>query len=596
MLKRIALSVTLIGALVAAGGCTKRESSTEVTGKVLRLPLKDNVRTADPVNMYDIVGGDVLYQIYETPYQYNYFSEKAELIPMLADGMPTVSKDGLTYTFKIKKGVRYSNDECFKETKGQGRELKAADFIYAWKRHANPKNESQGFWVFDGKIVGISEFAKKFGTKPDEEVMREEVEGFKALDDYTVQLKLTKPYPQLTNVMAMTFTAPVAPECAQHYGKDLNRHPVGTGPFRVKQYDPTYKIVLVKNENFRGETFPTLDKIAPKFRAEAAPYAGKPLPLVDAIDFEVVKEEQPRWLGFMTGKFDQIQLPKDNFNTAVKGTSEVSDELKAKGIQLSIEPALAYWYVSINMKDPVLGKNKLLRQALASAVDRETWLKLIKNGRGEVQNQISPPAVGDRCPTNTYRWTYDLKRAKELMAKAGYPDGKGLPVFKYDTRNGEMSERQIAELLSKSWAQIGVKVEVVQNTFPAYLDKSHKGNLQLSKGGWVMDYPDAENNYQLLYGPNAAPGPNEANFDHTEFNKIYEKVALMPSGPAREKLICELEKIVQDEVPWAYGFYENEYRLANKWVKNFHTAELVFTKWKYVDIDDKARASYVATR
>lgn len=583
--------------LFAAGGCTERESSTALKGKVLRLVLKDNVKTADPVNMYDIVGGDVLYQMYETPYQYNYLGEKSEeLIPLLADGMPTLSKDRLTYTLKIKKGVRYQDDECFKTSQGKGRELVAADFIYAWKRHANPKNESQGFWVFDGKVVGMSEFAKKFGTKPDDEVMKEDIEGLKAVDDHTVQIKLVKPYPQLTNVMAMTFTSPVPPECVQHYGKDLTRHPIGTGPFRVKSYDPTYKIVLVKNENYHGETFPTVDKIAKKYRADSAQYAGKPLPLVDAIDFEVVKEEQPRWLGFMTGKYDQIQLPKDNFNSAVKNGNQVTDEMKAKGVQLSIEPALSFWYVSINMQDPILGKNKYLRQAIAAATDRETWLKLIKNGCGEVQNQMSPPSVPDRCPENSYRWNFDLKRAKELMAKAGYPDGKGLPVFKWDTRNGEMSERQIAELVTKNYAQIGLKVEVVQNTFPAYLDKAHKGNLQLSKGGWVMDYPDAENNYQLLYGPNKSPGPNEANYDNPEFNKLYEKVALMPSGPERRKLICEIEKIVQEEAPWAYGFYENEYRLANKWVKNFHTAELAFTKWKFVDVDDQARASYVANR
>ena len=595
MLRILTGVVLVLSLIVSAVGCTKRQSSDEPQGKVLHLPLKDNMRTADPVNMYDIVGGDVLYQIYETPYQYNYFSEKNELIPLLADGMPTTSKDGLTFTMKIKKGVRYQDDECFKATNGKGRELKAEDFIYAWKRHSNPKNESQGLWVFDGKVVGMSEFGKKFGGKPDDEVMKETIEGFTALDDHTIQIKLLKPYPQLTNVMGMTFTSPMPPECAQMYGKDMTRHPIGTGPMRVKSYDPTYKIVLVKNENFRGETFPKLEDIAPKYRADAAAYAGKTLPLVDAMVFEVVKEEQPRWLGFMTGKFDQIELPKDNFGSAVKDGNQISDELKAKGVQLSTEPALSLWWLAINMKDPILGQNKYLRQAIASAVDRETWLRLIKNGRGVLQNEVNPPAVSDRCG-NEYRWTFDLKRAKELMVKAGFPEGKGLPVFKYDTRNGEMSERQIAELISKNLAQIGVKVEVVQNTFPAYLDKSHKGNLQLSKGGWVMDYPDPENNYQLLYGPNKAPGPNDSNFDNAEYNKLYEKMALAPSSPARRKLVCELEKVIQEEAPWGYGFYENMYRLSNKWVKNFHTAELVFTKWKYVDVDQQVRATTVANR
>lgn len=569
----IAIAATLFS-------CTRSE---QIQGKVLHLVLEDNIKTTDPTGMYDMVSNEVGGQVYETPYQYDYFTDKARAVPLLADGMPSLSKDHLTVTIKIKKGIRYQNDPCFTQTQGKGRELKAQDFIYGWKRNANPANESQGFWIWENKVVGINDFQKKFGSgRPAEDVMKDEVEGFKALDDYTIQLKLLKPYPQLLYVMTMTFTSPVPPESIRYYGKDFVNHPVGTGPFRIQSYNPTARAVLVKNENFRDEFFPAADKLSEKYKDFSA-YSGRKLPIVDAIDFVVVKEEQPRWLGFLSGKFDQIKIPKDNFNDAIQNRTEIKPEFKKKGIYVSIEPAITYWYASMNIKDRTLGSNKYLRQAIASAVDAKSWLEMFKNGRGSLQTEVSPHVVKDRCG-RPYRWTFNLERAKALLAKAGYPGGRGLPPLRWDTRRAEMTERQIAELMSRNFAQIGIKLEVTANTFPIFLDKSHKGNLQLSKGGFVLDYPDAENAYQLLYGPNKAPGPNESNFDNPEFNKLFEQIAIMPSGEERRQLICKMEEIVQEEVPWGYGFYEDEYRLAHHWLKNFHTAELIFPKWKYVDL------------
>jgi oligopeptide transport system substrate-binding protein len=289
---RIIASVLGLLALLAGFSCTK---APELKGKVLHVVLEDNVKGLDPVSMYDIIGGEILFQTYETHYQYDYFSETPRVIPMLADGMPQLSKDGLTYTFKLKKGIRYQDDPCFKETSGKGREVKAADFIYSWKREANVANEAQGFWIFDAKIAGINDFQKKFGAgKSADDVMKDEVEGFKALDDHTIQIKLTKPYPQLTYALATSFAAPVPEEAVKFYGKDFERHPVGTGPFKVQSYDAGFKVVVVKNENFREELFPTADKVAPKYREIAKAYGGKRLPLVDAIEFNIIKEEQPR--------------------------------------------------------------------------------------------------------------------------------------------------------------------------------------------------------------------------------------------------------------------------------------------------------------
>lgn len=565
----------------AAFGCKSKET---LHGKVFNTISRDNIKSADPTNAYDDITLDVLQQIYETPYQYNYFADKLEIIPNLADGMAEVSKDKLTFTLHIKKGIRFQDDPCFKATNGKGREVKAQDFIYGWKRHADPKNESQGFWIWDGRVVGMNEFAKKFGQgRPAKDVMNDDIEGMKALDDYTVQLKLTKPYPQLAYVMTMPFTSPIPHEAIEYYGKDFANHPLGTGPFRAIKWEPTSEILLTRNENFHDEFVPPAEKMGPMRRAQMAAYAGKKLPIIDGIDFQIIKEEQPRWLAFLKGRFDETKIPKDNFSDAIVNTTQVRPELAQKGITVSIEHALQWRWMSMNTEDPVL-KNKYLRQALASAVDRKALLDTFMNGRGYIEEEALADPLPDHCGSK-YRWTYDLERAKELLAKAGYPNGQGLPTLHWDTRNTEITDRQIAELVARSFAKIGVKMEIIPNTFPAYLEKMKKKNLQLSKGGWIMDYPDAENALGLLYGPNESPGPNESNYHNAEYDKLFEKVAAMESGPERKKLVCEMEKIVEEDAPWGFFYFESEYRLVNKWLKNYRAVELIINKYKYLDVD-----------
>ena len=189
--------------------------------------------------------------------QYKYLEDLTVLEPRIADGMPEVSKDGLTVTVKLKKGILFADDACFKATGGKGRELKAQDFIFAFKRLALPAIQSAGAWVFEGKVKGFSEFEKALqAAKPEElkKVFEGPVEGFSAKDDYTIEFKLTQRYPILNYVLAMTFTAPVAHEAVEMYAdKDGNMrdHPVGTGPFVLKNWEMNQRLVLAKNPSFK---------------------------------------------------------------------------------------------------------------------------------------------------------------------------------------------------------------------------------------------------------------------------------------------------------------------------------------------------------
>lgn len=595
-LKNLFLAATIVSLLAVCGmGCTKSEDDGNLM--VTYRAHADDVKTFDPANAYDTISLDVVPAIYETLYQYSYLTETYKLEPLLAADLPKYSADRLTVTIPIRKGIKFQDDPCFKETQGKGRELKAQDFIYGFKRLALPSLQSPGWWIFEGKIVGVNEFHDKLvkASKADlTKVMAEEIPGMKAVDDYTIQLKLVKPYPQLLFILAMSFTAPIPHEAARTHGDDagnLTDHPVGTGPFVLKTWDRQRRIVLDRNPNYHPDFYPTEGSAEYRKKGLLAD-AGKPIPFLDRISINVVKEQQPRWLSFMKGQLDVNTIPKDNFGTAIVNQVNLSPDLAAKGIRLNVETSVAFFYISFNIKDKVIGPNKYLRQALSAAIDRDKWIEIFTNGRGKKMVNALPPGIPDRAQNSKIKYDYDLKHAKELLKKAGFPEGKGLPVLNFDMRGADSVNRQLGEFMQRQFDAIGVKLNVIYNTFPAYLEKAKQGNLQISIGGWSMDYPDAENVYQLLYGPNKSPGPNEANYDNPEVNKLYEQMAIMESGPKRAAIVQRMDDLIQEECPWAMGYYSANYELMQPWFLNYRTNDIILNRYKYEKVAKDIKKRY----
>jgi ABC-type transport system substrate-binding protein len=165
-------------------------------------------------------------------------------------------------------------------------------------------------------------------------------------------------------------------------------------------------------------------------------------------------------------------------------------------------------------------------------------------------------------------------------------------VLNFDMRGSSTDDRQMGDFFTQQLAAIGVKVNVIYNTFPAYLEKMKQGNLTISYGGWGLDYPDAENVYQLLYGPNSSPGPNESNYDNPEMNALYEKAAIMESGPRRAELIQRMDDLLQEDCPWALGYYHANFELTHPWLLNFRPSELISNKYKYFRVNADVKKRY----
>ena len=577
---RLSLGLVLASTLLLSS-CTKKKNYSE---KVLVRNVSAKVKGLDPVNAGDTYSSREVARVYEGLLEYHYLKRPYQLRPNLAEAMPTVSKDGLTYTFKIKKGVMFHDNKCF--PKGKGRELKAQDFVFSIKRMADAELNSTGWWLLDGRIKGLNEWRDQYvGKKANYD---DEVSGLKALDDYTLQFTLSSEYPQFLYSLAMVYTYAVPKEAVDFYGAEFLNNPVGTGAFITSTYKQSNKIIYTKNPNFRDVFYPTEGAAGDKEK-ELLVSAGKKLPLVDRIEVNILTEESTRFLKFKSGSVDFSEIPKDDMSAVITPDKELSDSFAKAGISLDTLPDLDITYIAFNHEDPIFKNNKKLRQAMSMAYNHAESNKLFYADTAMLAQTIVPPGIAgyDANYKNPYA-QYDLEKAKKLLAEAGYPNGKGLPTLEYETTSTTVA-RQMAEFFQKAMKNIGVNIKVNSNTWPQLTQKTKKRQAQMFGMAWLGDYPDAENFLQLLYGPNASPGPNGSNYSNSEFNKKFDIAKNMQPGPNRAKRYAKLSKMVAEEVPVIFGVHRTSFVLKHSWMKNYKFSTFSHGHAKYYDIDLKQK-------
>ena len=574
---------TLLATLAAAAltSCTKK---TDEKDNTLNVVLKANVKGLDPMSANDLYSSTVIEQMFEGLLQYSYLKRPFQLEPALADGMPTVSADGLVHTFKIKSGVRFQDDPCFKD--GKGRELEADDFVYSWRRLADPSNLSDGFWIFKDKVKGFNEWAK--AIKEGKADYSTTIEGFRMPDKRTLVITLVKPYYQLDYVLAMPFSMVVPKEAVAKYGKEFLNHPVGTGPYQLESWIRNSKIVMKRNPTWRGANYPTEGDPGDR-EAGLLEDAGKPMPFADRLVMTELVEDSPRWQNFQKGNFDFAEIPADAFENAVKN-KKVVPALEERGVKLHVKSGDDTTYAAFNMKDPILGKNKDLRHAIALAQDVPTFIRNFYNGRATAAQSPIPPDFASYDAAFVNPWQrHDIEKAKELLAKAGYPGGKGLAPLNYETLSDSKS-RQQAELFVQDVAKIGIKAVIIANTWPQHQEKIKSQKAQIFAIAWAADYSDPQNFYQLFYTKNMTPGPNDSNFSNAGFDALYEQSLTLAPGPERNALYVKLRDILVDEAPWMFIGHREIYRTYFSWLHNFKPNDLAKGWMMYLRVDPKARA------
>jgi len=587
------LSVVLTTALLIIAGCGSSSSGNEPNEIVLYTALSAKVRGLDPGDIGDVTSSLVASQIFECLYQYHYLKRPYELIPQLAEDMPIVSKDRLTYTIKIRKGVYFADDVCFEG--GKGRELKADDFVFAWKRIADIKYLSKNWWIFDNKIVGLDEFreyTKSCKRREDVDYSRP-VEGLITNDDYTLVIKLKKPWPQITYLLAHLPTAPIAKEAVDYYDKDIMNHPIGTGPFKLKLWHRGSFIELVKNPNFRSEFYPSeseADDLAKGYLADA----GRKLPMVDRILMMVVQENPPRWFLFMQGKIDASGIPKDNFNEAIDQRGGLTAQMQKRNINLRIFRDPSTYWLGFNMEDDLLGSNKPLREAISCAVDRGKYIELFTNNRGELAYGFIPPLMKayDHQVKKIVKTVYNPGRARQLVKRAEQVYGGKLPKLTLAMPGTDVVFRQRGEFLARCFKGVGLDVDIDYMDWPTFQNRVKTKSAQMFTLGWIADYPDVENFLQLFYSKNASPGPNNFNYSNPEFDKIYEQIAVMSDSDERTELYRKAERIVVEDCPAVFLMHGVAYVLHHDWLYNYKPHAFGYGLSKYRRIDNTKRLAY----
>jgi len=580
--------------LAIVAGCGDSSSDGEPNEMVLQHALNSKIKSFDPIIIQDEYSLAVCSQIFETLYQYHYLKRPYQLVPLLAEDMPQISDDKLTYTIKIKKGVYFQDDVCFPD--GKGREFKAQDVVYAIKRMANIKSLSPNWPFIDNKIVELDEFRKYTKTCKNREDVdySREVAGLQTPDDYTVIIKVKKPWPQLVdNFLADVRNAPMAKEAVDYYGRDIVSHPVGTGPFMLKEWHRGSYIELVRNKNFRVELYPSKGEPGD---AEAGYLddAGKPIPFVDKVVWTIIEESQPAWFLFLQGKLDAKSIPKDNWDEALTASNELTPRMKQLNIHLMTIRDPSTFYLGFNMQYPVLGKNKPLRRAISYAIDRETFVKLFFNNVYEVAHGVIAPIMASYDPNIKKKGysRYDPIKAKELVEEAERVHGGKLPVLKLSMQGTSTFYRQFGGFLRRHLNAIGLEIEVEYMDWPTFQAKVNSRDVQMFAGGGGAGIPDAQDFLSQFYSKYWAPGPNHFNYTNIEFDKLYEITEVMPDSPQRRDLYQKMELIVLEDCPAAFLDHRVGYVLVHDWYMNYKPHVFAYGLAKYRRIDMKKRAAY----
>ena len=544
-------------------------------------------KSLDPPRQFDGASSEIIMNVYDTLLEYHYLARPYRLAPNLVEAMPQAGADGRTYSFQLREGIRFHDDPCFEG--GQGRELTADDAIYSIKRFADANVNLKSWVLMAGFVVGLDDFRErtrelqKAGQPIDYDAL--DVPGLRKTGRYAFEIEFTRENPLALFPLAMTAMSIVPREAVEQYGKEFANHPVGTGPFRIKSYSRRGVMILERYDRYHlryPESGAPGDEEAGLLAA-----AGKPLPFLDEVHLPLIEESQPAMLKFRKGELDWIGIDKDNFpNMAYKdedGNFHLKDEFAEKYHHYA-EPRLTAEYFSFNLRDDLIGTNKALRQAIAYAVDTPAFIELLLNGRALPLNTIVPhPIAGSERDTGFQYYEQDKEMAAEKLAEAGYPNGEGLPEIVFEYRAATKDSRQGFEYIRNELAAIGIRAKPSFNTFSAFLKKLETGNFQVASAGWQADYPDAENFFQLVYGPNKTPGPNSSTFDDPAFNALYEQIRTMENGPERNALFTRMAAIMKEEVPLLLRFNGIAFGIYQKNIRNMKRHMLVDKPYKYLD-------------
>jgi len=598
---RACLCAAALLGLVAAQAQTPTQPDA-APKKVLRYAFEVAETSIDPAKVGDLYSRTLTPHIFEALYTYDHLARPARIRPLTAAAMPEVSADFRVWTIKVKPGIYFATDPAFK---GQKRELVAQDYVYTFKRFADPANKSPVWTSMENDgILGLAELRAEALKLKRPFNYDHEIEGLRALDRYTLRFTIKDPRPRYIETLAASdLYGAVAREVIEFYGEQAETHPVGTGPFKLAQWRRSSFIALERNPDFREMVYdaqPAADDV--EGQALLARFKGRRLPMIDRVEISIIEEEQPRWLSFVNGEADLAYRVGYQFAGQAMPNGKVAPNLAKRGIRgyPIVESAGNYFY--FNMEDATLGgytaDKVALRRAIGLGMDVKTLIAYAFGGLGT-------PAQGPTLP-NTAAYDskfksefsdYDPARAKALLDLYGYtdrdgdgfremPDGSPL-VLKVST-TPIARDRKIAEVLTRNMKAIGVRVQSLVAQWPENLKAARTGKLQMWALGGLAAALDSSGSY-ARYDSRQIGGQNLARIKLPALDAVYDQLQILPDGPERAAAFKEADRLAVAYMPYKFTLNRVSLDMTQPQLIGYRRTLFWQDWWQFVDIDDALR-------
>jgi ABC-type transport system substrate-binding protein len=566
------------------------------TEKVLRVLVTTPESSLDPAVASDVPSVSINENIFEPMLRYDYLARPVKLKPNTLKSMPEILDQGKTYVLHLQPGIMFTPDPAFK---GKPRELTAEDYIYSIKRIYDPAVKSPWLFMFEGKLLGDEKLKPAKDGKSQDFNLQTSIPGLQAVDKYTLRVRLNAPDSNFLFILATTATGAMAREVVEAYGNQVGNHPIGTGPFILGQWQRSFRIELLANPQYRKVVFNDqgTDDVTRKI---AANLTGQTLPRVSKVEIKVMEEQQSRVLGFLNNEFDYLEQVPAPLSNMVLDNGKLKPALQQRGISLSLFTPLQTYYMWMNMEDPVIGgytpEKIALRRAIALSYDSKEDIALMEKGLAiQAQSPLPPNVLGYDASYKT-PVQYDVKLANALLDRFGYkrgtdgyrhlPDGQPLHLQMHSLAS--TTGRLHDEVWRKNLEAIGIHVSFKTDKHSEILRAARLGKVQMTEANWIADFPDAENFYQLLYGPNAGRA-NYSRFNLPAFNKLYEDAMRLSDSPERTAIYRQMAQLMHGYSPWVPRIHPVTADLSQPWLQNYYRHPVDFTNWRYVDVDVAAR-------
>jgi len=489
---------------------------------VFRYNEAANITSLDPAFARDQANIWAVHQIFNGLVQ---LGDNLEIMPCLARAW-IISPEGLTYTFHLRRDVFFQGSPAFQN--GKGRKVVARDVVYSFNRIPDPKIASPGSWIFNYVDEKNGHYC------------------FEAPDDSTFIIHLKQTFPPFLGLLTTVYCSVVPAEAINYYAQEFRKNPVGTGPFCFKMWKEGVKLVLTKNPNY--------------FETDH----GARLPYLDAVAITFLADKQSAFLEFLKGRLDFMSGIDPSYKDELL-TKEGRLNPKFVGkFRMITQPYLNTEYLGF-LVDTKKCQDKpqplcdpRIRQAVNYAFDRHKMIRFLRNNIGTPGIRGMIPKGMPGFDSSLVCYDYNPGKAKELLALAGYPGGKGLPAITLSTTSDYLD---ICRYLQHQVGEIGIELKIDISPPAALKEMKAQAKLPFFRGSWIADYPDAENYLSLFYGRNFSPqGPNYTHYSNPEFDRLYEKSMSCVVDSIRYQYYRQMERILMEESPVVVLYYDQVLR------------------------------------